>query len=223
MLQKRIIRVIKLKQETATRKSMFHMAKRNIPQKHSKYFLLWLVLLGLFSCSSSAPPLRYYLLHSVDPAALSGSLTFEKHVVIDTLVIPEYLKQASLVYQLSASELHVSPSHFWSEPVDIGINQIIREGLASDSIQLVSATKNSLDAENTVFLSLFVDDFLPTWQGQVILKGRYELKNGGTETRMKYFHYTHPLSEDGFEHSVLAMRFVIGSLTEDIRSSLEAM
>lgn len=202
---------------------MTNNAKRYTTRKFSKFFLLFCILSGVISCSSSAPPLRYYLLHGVAPASgdSSAELNFQQTVVLNALVIPDYLKQAGLVYQLSPAELHISQSHFWSESVDVGINQLLRDGMKRSNIQLVSAARVPTNTDEFVSLSLFIDDFLPTWQGYVILKGRFELKDKSGEVSVHEFHYTQSLSEDGFDHSILAMRSVINSLSSDLSSSLK--
>ncbi len=201
---------------------MLSIRIRHAVKHNSKYLVLCFVLLSLFSCSSSAPPLRYYLLHDVSHTA-SGTQTFERQVVLKSLILPEYLKQAGLVYQLGPAELHISQSHFWSESIDVGISRLIRKDIANDGILLTASINMSSPTQEATELSLFIDDFLPTWEGNVILAGRYEFKSNNGKTLLQHFHYTQALNDDGFEHSVLAMRSVIGSLSEDISASLKAM
>lgn len=180
--------------------------------------LLCAAVLSLAGCSSQSPGLQYYLLHS--PAQ-----SLEQHddaidATFDQLLLPEYLKQRSLAIQTGPTTLHFSPRHVWAEPVANSFVQTLTTALTSEGINIIPSARRAM-AEGPATISVQIDDMISTWQGDVILKGRFWVDTAEGVGVSQHFDYRMPLQQDGFSHAVESMRSLISRLSADIAAHVK--
>ncbi|WP_414830362.1 membrane integrity-associated transporter subunit PqiC [Alteromonas sp. H39] len=180
--------------------------------------LLCAAMLSLMGCASQPSHLQYYLLHSPN-----GSL--KQHddatvITLDQLLLPEYLKQRSLAIQTGSTTLHFSPKHVWAEPISNSFVQALSTALAAEGLNVLPASRRSLN-EEAATVSIQIDDLISTWQGEVVLKGRYWVDTPDSDGVSEHFDYRIRLEQDGFPHAVDMMREAIIRLSADIAARVK--
>lgn len=171
-------------------------------------------------CASSDNTLQYYLLHSTSASSNLNSVNNHNELLLKKIVLPEYLKQRGLVYQTSETNIHIATDHLWAEPIEQGIEQTLKQAFQTNGIRLLTSHVGSQTAHNQLILR--IDDFIATWQGDVILRGQYELINTRDNAPItREFYIILPLEKDGFSSSVIVMRHAITQLAEQISKALE--
>ena len=185
--------------------------------------LVSIILLG--ACSSApANKTQYYLLNS--PTATGAVNTDNKHnknnpyFGITLLALPDYLRQPSLVLQLSSHQLHYSHFHMWAEPLQNSFTQALAQdlnNLASHLHYIVTPEKSQVTA-----VVINITAFHATHQSQALLTGTYWLQGKDMQNPEKEHNFTLTvaLNENGYEHAVEQMRKVITSLAQQITHSL---
>lgn len=186
--------------------------------RNRAFFISALALLvGFLSACSSAPSsLTYYLLHTTDDATY---VTQEDRtvVVLDKVTLPEYLKHRGLVYQTSDTNLHISTSHLWAEPVDEGLTKALTSALVAQRVSLIRP--DHYTSEEVIHLALYISDFVSTYEGEVIFSGQYVITQVSGKAQIHRFVFKAPLENDGFSSSIKAMRSTIGKLAEDVKKT----
>ncbi|MBA6340264.1 membrane integrity-associated transporter subunit PqiC [Colwellia sp. MB02u-10] len=188
--------------------------------------LVSIILLG--ACSSApANKTQYYLLNSpTTTSAVNTDNILNKnsqHLGITLLELPDYLRQPSLVLQLSSHQLHYSHFHMWAEPLQNSFTQALAQDLNnidSHFHYIVTPEKNEITAATAVVINITA--FHATHQSQALLSGTYWLqgKDGGSPEQEHNFTLTVALNKNGYEHAVEQMRKVITSLAQQITHSL---
>jgi hypothetical protein len=182
------------------------------------YFSTLAVLIHFLSACSNAPnALTYYLLHSTEVTSLP-SYDFKQTIVRDNLTLPEYLKHRGLVYQTSDTNLHISTSHLWAEPVDEGLTKALTSALGLNNVALVRPDHYA--SEGALHISLYINDFVSTYEGEVIFSGQYAITRTSEEASIHPFMFKAVLSNDGFASSIKAMRSAIEKLAKDINTTM---
>ena len=171
----------------------------------------------LSACSSAPRSLTYYLLHTTGDSAYTVNKA-STAVVIDKITLPEYLKHRGLVYQTSDTNLHISTSHLWAEPVDEGLTKALTSALASKQVSLLRPDHYA--SEEAIHMALHLNDFVSTYEGEVVLSGQYVITHVKGQTQSYPFLFKTPLEDDGFSPSIKAMRNTIQQLAEDIRKTV---
>jgi uncharacterized lipoprotein YmbA len=182
-----------------------------------------IILLG--ACSSApAKKTQYYLLNS---PTVTGAVNTDnmhnnnrQHLGITLLELPDYLRQPSLVLQLSSHQLHYSHFHMWAEPLQNSFTQALAQDLNnidSHFHYIVTPEKSQVTA-----VVINITAFHATHQSQALLKGTYWLQSKieGNPEKEHNFTLTVALNENGYEHAVEQMRKVISSLAQKIINSL---
>lgn len=179
-------------------------------------FSLSIMLITACSTNDTAKT-QYYLLNNPTLSKVSSNKSTEQPVVIINLLeLPEYLRQASLVLQLSDHQLHYSHFHMWAEPLQISITQ----GLITD-LNTIDSQHNYMSALNpkqikaSTEVTLKITAFQPTHQSQAILSGQYWLKN-----KAYNFSLTTDLNANGYPHAVEKMRNIIYQLANNISKNV---
>lgn len=182
--------------------------------------LIFAAFLGasLVGCASSGSALQYYLLHSTTSSFANEYETPPHRLLINKIILPDYLKQRGLVYQTSSTSLHIATDHLWAEPLDEGITKSLKASLRSQGVMLVTHNMNAKEAND--YLTLQIDDFIATWQGDIILSGQYTVKHIDESQSARNFEYILPLAVDGFPASIEVMREAIHALAENIASEV---
>jgi len=192
------------------------MVKINGLIKLVSAIVLVLVLAG---CASSGGTLQYYLLHATSPAHVEQKQASNRDVSLTSISLPNYLKQRGLVFQTSDTNLHIATDHLWAEPLDEGITKALTNALSPYHVSIVADRAEMKTDMNA--LSLHIDDFIATWEGDIILRGQFHIVNALNNTQHKHdFYYVLPLHEDGFAGSVKVMRKAIDQLAQDIAKNI---
>lgn len=184
----------------------------------AKLILALLVSTSLIGCASSGSALQYYLLHSTTSPSATQQAPNSHRLLINKIILPDYLKQRGLVYQTSSTSLHIATDHLWAEPLDEGITKSLKASLRTQGVMLVTHNMNAKEAND--YLTLQIDDFIATWQGDIILSGQYIVKHIDESQSATDFEYTLPLAVDGFPASIEVMREAIHALAENIASEV---
>ena len=183
-----------------------------------QFFTYLLSCLLLIGCSSSPTPLNYYLLH--DPLVASHSPETGKALMWESISLPDYLQQPNLSTLRSGTELNYATQHFWAEPVSSGIRQSLEDNLSVHH-------QRSLVPYNTeqpmLRLVLVIEDFVPTFEGDVILRGHFTLHDGAGVHHPKSFFLRKGLERDGYAGAVMAMRNTLIQLADVIEKELETL
>ncbi|AXT37428.1 membrane integrity-associated transporter subunit PqiC [Alteromonas sp. BL110] len=192
----------------------FSFNKGNAPLKIT---ILAVFFSFLSACSSAPNALTYYLLHSTSDTSVLHSEA-KQIAVLDKVTLPEYLKHRGLVYQTSDTNLHISTSHLWAEPVDEGLTKALTSALGLNNVALVRPDHYA--SEGALHISLYINDFVSTYEGEVIFSGQYAITRTSEEASIHPFMFKAVLSNDGFASSIKAMRSAIEKLAKDINTTM---
>ena len=179
----------------------------------------------LTACSANTPQkTQYYLLNS--PTSTNSAAVHNKNsqnIAITLIELPDYLKQPSLVLQLSSHQLHYSHFHMWAEPLQSSFLEALRQDLNHINSRLhyfVTAASSPEASSDVVFVK--INAFHATHQSQAILTGTYWLqgKDFTGEIAEHNFNLTVALNQDGYEHAVEQMRKIVSQLAQKIVNTL---
>ncbi|PCI61836.1 MAG: hypothetical protein COB35_05205 [Gammaproteobacteria bacterium] len=174
----------------------------------------------LFSCAQAPTPnIHYYLLNTPvinEQVKKTAVLDPSAHIELDRVLLPQYLKQQSLVMLIGENQLHYARYHLWGESLAHGIAKYIRQAVNHLNIQDVKNAK-------TLKLTIEIDHFYPTDQAQVILSGRYFFKNKFNKKRVFEFAFKQALRADGYSQAVKQMHALIEQLTQKIIRNGQAL
>ncbi len=180
-----------------------------------------LVVLGLTACSS-AVELTYYQLPV--PAAASVPSNNSSVVIVEPVMVANYLNTNALILQRSTVELHRTQQHQWLEALDQQLNRILVSELqAKLADRTVTTAEFASKAPSTTSQRLLVQiaEFHGTEQGMVILSGRYSwLANGGIE--LQQFRIELPQPDAGSPAMVQTMGQAMSTLTTQIAEQLQS-
>lgn len=98
--------------------------------KQASIVTIFIIIL-LTACNSNPQQkTQYYLLNSpTNTNTLDHNNEDQQNIIVELLELPEYLKQPSLVLQLSSHQLHYSHFHMWAEPLQNSIAQALLQEL----------------------------------------------------------------------------------------------
>lgn len=188
----------------------------------TKTALSLLMAMAIAGCSSKPVTMNYYLLHETAQTAEIQDITNWPVIELRSLTLPDYLKQQSLIVQLSSSELHFSPQHLWSEPFEQGFAQALKDNLANThKIRLHTQSVWTNATQSGYILDISIEDFIPSHNGMVILRGTYRLGRSPQSGKIVEFAFNSPLNKDGFAHSVEQMRELVTKLANQIVTGIE--
>jgi uncharacterized lipoprotein YmbA len=190
-----------------------------------KKWIAGIAVLWLAGCSTKPIGLNYYMLHQPTLVAAESStdISNQPTIFLRSLSAPDYLKQRNLSLQLSDSEIHFAPKHVWAEPFDRDFKMAFSESLSvKHKMRLRVQSKWTNPAQPEYILDIQLDDFIPTYDGRLVLKGKYRLEKDGVSPQIVQFNYWLPLNKDGFAFSVAQMRLLVDELTNDVVTRVEA-
>ena len=178
----------------------------------------WCVLLTvvcLASCSSSLPPIQYYLLHTPDDTVNLQTKKNTARVWLADLTVSDYLLQRGLALQQQENLLHISNQHIWAEPFEAAFKKKLAHSL---SIQKhITNTWKREDAD--VYLDLHLLHLVATHQGDVVINAEYVLQKNAQQRVTKQFSTRLSLQSNGYSHAVSKYRQAIDLLAENIQTS----
>lgn len=180
-------------------------------------------LLILVGCSSSPRQLHYYSFMT-DPAEVKANQAeaAARLVTLKPIYLAEFLQQSNLVQQISANQLEYAAYHFWAEPLDKSLEKVLANELNQVAVATVITTKDPRSKQAEVELRVEFQQFLPSYQGNVLAKGQYWLVDKKlNEIKTDSFNYEIALEQDGYEHAVARLQLAVGLLAEEIAQALQ--
>ena len=187
--------------------------------------IVTILIMLLIACSADTQQkTQYYLLNS--PTNINTLVQNDKNqqsITIKLLELPEYLKQPSLVLQLSSHQLHYSHFHMWAEPLQSSIAHALLEELNQKDNRFhylinTSVGSAALSKASKSMIIVDITAFHATHQSQALLTGTFWQEENSITNQHKpnSFAITLPLNENGYEHAVEQMRNSISQLAERI-------
>ena len=182
-------------------------------------FSLITVTLLLFSCAQApTPKVSYYLLNAPEhnlagdneQTVVGGEhkVAGDHKIILDNVILPQYLKQSSIVMLMNENQLHYARYHLWGESLQQGITKLIKQALTITNKQ------------QSLHLTIEIDHFYPTDQTNVILSGRYWLSMTEAEVKNNQyvfnFAFKQALKADGYGQAVKQMHVLIKQLAAQI-------
>jgi uncharacterized lipoprotein YmbA len=146
------------------------------------------VCLAILGCSPLAPRedyTKFFVLTSLSDHANPPPSTPDSKlgIGIGPIDFPDYLKRLEVVTRTTSTRLDVSPVDRWGEPLDKNFEQVLCQNLAqllgTDRVeQYPWSRRTPVDYQ----ISISVDRFETTAEGQAQLKARWIVKDGATGT-----------------------------------------
>ncbi len=170
------------------------------------------VVLSACVTSTTTPDTFYYVLNSQSGLQSKVEKSTAKQVKIQTVKLPDYMKQANLVLKLSDHQIKLANYHFWAEDLSQSITRAIVNDL-NQQHQNISFTQQCSACDK---LSITIDHFYPTEGGDVLLTGSYEMRINDKELTQARFSLKTELNEGGYDEAVAKMRQLVAELASVI-------
>jgi len=190
---------------------------------------LWLCCLAVLSASAcaSSPDSRFYMLASMQEAALSAPAAAQSRVslCVGPVLVPGYLDRLPLCVRDSANELSYAEYHRWAEPLEDGVSRVLVENLS----QLLGTAridvfpwKTPAPADYQVRIMLLRFDGEPG--GQAVLKARWSLAAAGQEKPVveRISAFVEQVASGSYEALVEAQNRALERLSRDIAAAIQA-
>lgn len=184
------------------------------------------MLLLLAACTSTpAPVINYYRLGETPLQRSAELATNLPALVIDRVVLAQFLGQSGLVLAQGDHQLQVSRTHLWAEGLEYALPRALLAALERGSQEF----RIYLDAMDYIprrdyELRLQLESFHVTAAGEVVAAGRYQLVDTARmiELAARNFHFTENLEVDGYPHAVERMQVLVDRLAASISQDLSA-
>lgn len=176
-------------------------------KKRYQFICVICLSLFLFSCSSTPPETKYFLLMNNAPA--NGHIAKRSKEQYSIMVeVAEYLKKPYIAMQLGDNQIHYSLFNLWAEPLTEGI----QKALMFDLKQSTPPNPQHQSIQNITSVKVKIDYFHITDNSKVLLSGSYGLTSS-LEEKVEPFYFEMNLKEDGFPHAIDLMRKLIEKLS----------
>ena len=188
-----------------------------------KALLLCVLLMILTACSSKPLNLNYYLLSTPQAAAPSQHSVAQPQIILQPVLLADYLKQSSLVMQIAEHQMYFSRQDIWAERLDKAIQKTLLEDLNRSQHAQFRAYPGLSGESDTLSLTVQIDYFHPTFNSTVVSAGRYWIVDpAGQHSLEKPFYLSLKLTQDGYAHAVEKQRELLQLLATEIQQSLES-
>lgn len=145
-------------------------------------------------------------------------------VVVQQIMLAEYLKQSNLAMQIDSHQLHYSRQNAWAEPLESAIAKALLNDLNGEKSEFVFLSKNGpLAYDHQYELVLQIDHLIATDKSTVVTSGTYwfvSVDENNVTNHKKQFSLERRLTEDGYLHSVSQLRMLLGELSGIIYSDI---
>jgi uncharacterized lipoprotein YmbA len=130
----------------------------------------------LCSCASS-PPMKYYTLSAITPAARLQTAADAVPLRIDRVTIPTELDRTQLVRRLDANRLQILENDRWAAPLDDMVQRVLSDNLAARLPRALVANPNEPAlGERRRSLSVDIQEFYGDRSCAVVLRAAWTLK-----------------------------------------------
>lgn len=180
-----------------------------------------LAALLLAACSSGAvvEERRFsLLLEALSDAETTAVAETRSSLSVRPVVLPEYLRSRSMMLQVGDNEVIPARRHFWAEPLDESVRQVLVQDLGNRLD--VTAVTWRRPAPGGCELTVTLQRFHATDRGRVAASGRYRLADADSAVEQA-FDVSQPQTGDGYANAVAALRQAIGALASLIVSDVD--
>jgi len=183
---------------------------------HLKICLASAAVLVLGGCvNSEAPPDTFY--YVLDPAPQTyDAKTNATPYKIKPVVLPDYMNQPNLVLKLSDHQIKITNYHFWAAD----LRQSVQSVLINELNLINNAASFSNNCGQCTEISVYIQHYYPTEDGDVVLSGNYQINSGQQSQSLHSFSLKNSLQKGGYDEAVAAMRKLLDELAADINKKL---
>lgn len=188
---------------------------------------IFLLLAGIAGCASEPVAVNYYAL--VPPAAATDEVVQrgdQPALVIERVELPEYLQRPGMVIQTGSNRLSVSKNNLWAENLVLALPKALVRELQRQSEDYSYYVKTLDWVDRTDFrLRLRIDSLQATTRGEVITAGRFQLisEHEPSQQMIVDFNFQRDLDQDGFEHSVEQIQWLVSEIAGAIIKAADEM
>jgi uncharacterized protein len=176
-----------------------------------------------FGCTSTSPGLNYYVFNAPS-SVLPAHRDINQTVVLEAIVLADYLRQSSLVMQVAEHKLYFSSQDLWAEGLQGSIQKALLSDLNASGNTLYVASSRENNKANQASVNLQIDHLLVTNKGTVMISGQYSISDLQAKPLLNTPYIIElPLQEDGFAHAVVQQRILVSQLANKIQADLSAL
>jgi uncharacterized lipoprotein YmbA len=176
----------------------------------------------MLAAGCSSPPVKYYTLSAVAPAA---STTSTISVVIGPVAVPSVIDRPQIVITTSANQVAVDDYSRWASPVQDNLARAVADNLAAIlGTPRVTLSQSSLGAETEYRVQIEVRNFESAPGKYAALDAAWtvrRLKDGRTETGRASVR--EQVEGEGFEPLAAAHSRAIAKMSNDIADAIRAL
>jgi uncharacterized lipoprotein YmbA len=165
------------------------------------------------------------MLSSNSPDAAVSSEKVQKIVVLDKILLADYLKRPNLVMQINDNQLYYSDVDLWAESLQEDIHNTLLAWLNENAKNTRFISYDSPQVSNDLErVMISIRRFMPSDKGDVITNGQYWIinnVNGDNLTSQHSFSFTSELSQEGYSHSVSLLAEQLSQLSIQIANDIK--
>ena len=182
-----------------------------------KRLSIGLFFFTLTSCATleTEKSVTYYVLDAKPSNVFEKQTQF--NVIVAKIVLPDYLNQPNLVLRDSSQKLHVAYYHSWADNLADAVRRVMIAQLNSTD----KNTRYTANCKACAKLSIVLDHFYPTTQGEVVLAGEFQFYAAAQPVLGQNFVIKKELKKDGYEHAVKKMQHSLTELSVRISRSIK--
>ncbi|GGD74869.1 PqiC family protein [Lacimicrobium alkaliphilum] len=189
----------------------------------NSHLLLFVLLLS--ACSSAPTQITYYMLDN-PTRTMSAPNNQAPTVTLQSLNLPDYLRQDGLVMRLSNNRLQLSSEHYWAQRIDASIETIMLKQLnhPDASFHLQSITE-PLAQQSDYQLHIQIIHLLIEQQNAVRLQARYWVTKSDSHQSLMSANsdIDIQLTADGYEHAVEKMRQALVHFSDEVSKDISTI
>ncbi len=185
-----------------------------------------IVLLILASCTNETATIRYYKLSGktelINQLSTSKSNIDRPLVLIEPIILAEYLRRKGLVIQKNEYQIQISNIHRWAEELDRGTARLIREELEKSLVDFRVEDQNSRwKVKPSYRISIELNQFQVNHKNQTVTSGQFWIfgKNRTIKAK-KHFNFEIDLEQNGYEHAISKLEFSLEKLSQLIADEM---
>ena len=168
-----------------------------------RYLLTLFCAVLVAGCASEAVP-AYYALSLSDNQAPSRQVTEGPILVVDRVVLPEYLNDMGIAFQPDDVQIVTANQARWAEALDKQLTRSLVQSL-SEQLERVQVLEGPNAKSQVWHLTRETTGFQGRSDGQAVVAGRWVLQQGD-KAYSHSFQTQVPLQEDGYPALVRALR-----------------
>lgn len=174
-------------------------------------------------CSSQPHRVKYYSLSLSRDASSEQQLVAKNLVVIEPIVLAQYLNYENLLFQVNENELNIALGARWSEKLDDSIFRVLA-GLMENKLPAYRFEKqNHRWVKKPEYrIRIEFEHFHPTYQGETVTGGYFWVFDSANNLKeKKRFYIRVALDKNGYLHAVSKLDESLVILSEQVVQSLK--